>query len=50
LLKGEARKDNAERQALAQRAYDTQRYATATRLWAGAFEADRLLSKAGDGK
>ena len=44
-LKGEAPKDNAERLALAQRAYDTQRYATATRLWAGALEADPKLAE-----
>jgi serine/threonine protein kinase len=44
MLKGEAPKDNAERLALAQRAYDTQVYATATRLWAGALEADPKLA------
>ena len=44
MLKGEAPKDNAERLALAQRAYDTQRYATASRLWAGALEADPKLA------
>ncbi len=44
MLKGEAPKDNAERLALTQRAYDTQRYATATRLWAGALEADPKLA------
>ena len=44
LLNGEAPKDNAERLALAQRAYDTQRYATATRLWAGALESDPKLA------
>ena len=44
LLKGEAPKDNAERMALAKRAYDTQHYATATRLWAEALQADPKLA------
>jgi serine/threonine-protein kinase len=44
VLKGEAPKDNAERLALAQRAYDTQRYTTAARLWGGALEADPQLA------
>ena len=44
MLKGEAPKDNAERLALAQRAYETQRYAAATRLWGGALEADPKLA------
>jgi eukaryotic-like serine/threonine-protein kinase len=44
LLKGEAPKDAVERLALAQRAYETQRYAMATRLWAGALEADPKLA------
>ncbi len=44
ILKGEAPKDNAERLALTQRAYYTQRYATATRLWAGALLADPKLA------
>jgi serine/threonine-protein kinase len=44
ILKGEALKDAAERLALALRAYETQRYATATRLWAGALEADPKLA------
>ena len=44
MLKGDVPKDNAERLVLAQRAYDTQRYAAATRLWAGALEADPKLA------
>ena len=44
ILKGEAPKDNAEGLALAQRAYDTQRYAAATRLWRGALQADPKLA------
>jgi serine/threonine-protein kinase len=44
MLKGEAPKDNAERLGLAQRAYNTRRYATATRLWAAALEADPKLA------
>ncbi|MFO0954139.1 MAG: serine/threonine-protein kinase [Isosphaeraceae bacterium] len=37
---GEALRDTAERLALAQRAYDTKRFALSARLWAEAFEAD----------
>jgi eukaryotic-like serine/threonine-protein kinase len=44
MLKGEAPRENAERLALTQRAYDTRRYATAARLWAGALEADPRLA------
>jgi serine/threonine-protein kinase len=40
VLKGEAPKDIGERLALAQRAYDTKRYALAARLWAEAIAAD----------
>jgi serine/threonine-protein kinase len=43
VLKGDAPKDTAERLALAQRAYDTQRHATSARLWAEAFEAEPKL-------
>jgi serine/threonine-protein kinase len=43
-LKGETPKDNAERLALAQRAYETRRYAAATRLWGGALENDPKLA------
>jgi tetratricopeptide (TPR) repeat protein len=42
--KGEAPKENEERLALAQRAYDTKRYALAARLWAEALEADPNLA------
>src|SRR5262249_55554324 len=41
---GEAPEDNAERLALAQRAYDTKRHATSARLWAEALEADPKLA------
>jgi serine/threonine-protein kinase len=44
VLGGEAPKDNAERLALAQRAYDLGRYVAATRLWADALEADPKLA------
>ena len=44
VLKGEAPKDNAERLALAQRAYDTARFRTAAKLWAEALEADPKLA------
>jgi serine/threonine-protein kinase len=44
-LKGEAPRDNAERLALAQRAYDTKRYALAARLWAEALDADPKLAE-----
>jgi serine/threonine-protein kinase len=40
VLNGEAPKDNAERLALAQRAYDTKRHALAARLWAEAMDSD----------
>ena len=43
VMRGQAPKDNAERLALAQRAHDTARYATAARLWAEALEADPKL-------
>jgi tetratricopeptide (TPR) repeat protein len=36
-------RDNAERLTLAQRAYDTQRYALAARLWGDALESDPSL-------
>jgi tetratricopeptide (TPR) repeat protein len=42
--KGEAPKGNAERLALAQRAYETARHALAARLWAEAFDADPKLA------
>jgi hypothetical protein len=45
LRAGEAPRDNAERLALAQRAYDTQRHATAARLWAEAFDSDPELAE-----
>src|SRR5262249_60463948 len=41
---GAAPSDNAERLALAQRAYDTRRYATAARLWAEALDANSELA------
>lgn len=41
---GEAPKDNAERLALAQRAYDTRRFALAARLWAEAIESDPTIA------
>jgi serine/threonine-protein kinase len=44
LLEGARPIDNAERLALAQRAYVTQRYATATRLWAEALADDPKLA------
>ena len=44
VMKGEAPKDNAERLALAQRAYDTARFRTAAKLWADALEADPKLA------
>ncbi|MFO0960787.1 MAG: tetratricopeptide repeat protein [Isosphaeraceae bacterium] len=40
VLKGEAPKDIAERLMLARRAFDTQNYAFATKLWAELIEAD----------
>jgi tetratricopeptide (TPR) repeat protein len=44
VLKGETPNDNAERLALAQRAYDTRRYTTAAKLWGDALEADPKLA------
>ena len=44
VLKGEAAKNNAERLALARRAYDTRRYAAAAKLWGDAVEADPKLA------
>jgi hypothetical protein len=44
VLKGEVPKNNPERLALAQRAYDTGRHSAAARLWAEAFESDRTLA------
>jgi tetratricopeptide (TPR) repeat protein len=44
VLKGEPPKDQAERLALAPRAYDTRRYAAATRLWTAALAADPTLT------
>jgi serine/threonine-protein kinase len=45
IVKGEAAKDNAERLALAQRACDTRRYATAARLWSEALDSDPNLAE-----
>ena len=45
IAKGEAAKDNPERLVLARRAYDTQRYSLAARLWGEAFEADPNLAE-----
>jgi hypothetical protein len=45
VMKGQAPKDNDERLALAQRAYDTARFASAARLWAEALEADPKLAE-----
>ena len=46
VLAGEQRpEDAAERLALAQRAYDTKRYAAAARLWTEALEADPALAE-----
>ncbi len=45
VIRVEAPKDNAERLALAQRAYDSARYATAARLWAEALAADPTLAE-----
>ncbi len=42
--KGATAKDTAERLALAQRAYDTKRHATAAKLWAEAIEAEPKVS------
>jgi hypothetical protein len=44
VLEGDPPKDIAERLALAQRAYDTRRYALAARLWAEALDADPKLA------
>jgi serine/threonine protein kinase len=44
VMKGDAPKDNAERLALAQRAYDTQGFASAAKLWAEALETDPRLA------
>jgi tetratricopeptide (TPR) repeat protein len=44
ILKGGAPKDNAERLALGQQAYDTRRFATAAKLWAEALGADPKLA------
>ena len=44
VAKGEAPRDNAERLALAQRAYDTKRYAMAAKLWADALLADPKIA------
>jgi tetratricopeptide (TPR) repeat protein len=44
VIGGETPRDNAERLALAQRAYDTQRYALAARLWGEALEDDPTLA------
>jgi serine/threonine protein kinase len=44
VLNGEAPKDNAERLALARRAYDTKKYAAAAKLWAEALESDPRVS------
>ena len=43
IVGGESPKDNAERLALAQRAYDTQRYAAAARLWGEALELEPTI-------
>jgi eukaryotic-like serine/threonine-protein kinase len=43
VMKGEAAKDNPERLALAQRAYDTKRYALAARLWSEAMGTEPKL-------
>jgi tetratricopeptide (TPR) repeat protein len=42
---GAAPRDNAERLALAQRAYDTRRHATAARLWTEALDSDPKLAE-----
>ncbi|MFO0953619.1 MAG: hypothetical protein U0835_21190 [Isosphaeraceae bacterium] len=44
VAKGEAPRDNPERLALAQRAYDLGRHALAARLWAEALQADPKLA------
>ena len=45
VMKGTIPNDNVERLALAQRAYDTARYATASRLWAEVLDADPKLAE-----
>jgi tetratricopeptide (TPR) repeat protein len=45
VARGGPAKDNAERLALAQRAYDTKRYALAARLWGEALEDDPKLGE-----
>jgi serine/threonine-protein kinase len=45
VLGSEAPADNAERLALAQRAYETGRYATAARLWGEALDGDPALGE-----
>jgi hypothetical protein len=45
VLRGEGPKDNAERLALARRAYNTAKYATAAKLWAEALETDPKLAE-----
>jgi serine/threonine-protein kinase len=44
VIRGQPSSDNAERLALAQRAYDRALHATAARLWAEALDADRNLA------
>ena len=44
VAKGEAPTDNGERLALAQRAYDTKRYAMAAKLWADALSVDPKIA------
>jgi hypothetical protein len=45
VLQGERAKDNTERLALAQRAYDTKQFALAARLWAEAMESEPELAE-----
>jgi tetratricopeptide (TPR) repeat protein len=45
VVSGAAPKDNAERLALAQRAYDTGRHAAAVRLWGEALKSDPNLAR-----
>ena len=44
IAKGEEPRDNAERLALAKRAYDTKRYAAAVSLWSKAFDSEPNLA------
>ena len=44
-MKGEAAKDSPERVALAQRDYDTKRYALAMRLWSEVLQTDSQLGE-----